>query len=61
MDKSKENVERQLYMLLDECLESCGQDGTIEQLDYDPETETVKVVFPVHFVEEDNSITFASY
>jgi hypothetical protein len=61
MDKSKETVENVLNELLDDCLGSMNQDGTIQKLDFDPKTETVTVTLSTHFVEDDNYIGFAGY
>lgn len=57
----KEVVEAALKNMLDECLESMNQDGSVRSLEYDPETQTCTVKMTVHIVEEDEYIGFQGY
>jgi len=57
----KQFIEEQLEEILNECLESYNQDGSIESLTYDENTQKCTVILSTHFVPEDNYIGFSGY
>lgn len=58
---TKQEKEQELRELLDECLESCNQDGSIIDLAYDEDSNTCIVKLTVNEVERDKYIGFAGY
>lgn len=61
MKLTKEQIEEQLYDMLNECLSSYNQDGSIDELIYNPETNTCTVVFKNIFIDENEQAYFQGY
>lgn len=61
MNYTKEEIEQELFTLLNTLLESGNQEGSIKNLVYDPETRTCTVTLSVYIFEEDQYIGFQSY
>lgn len=58
---SKEKIEAELKLTLNECLQSENQDGAIKSFIYNEEDKTCTVVLSTNIVEEDNYIGFKGY
>ena len=58
---AKKEVEAKLKDLLNDCLSSANQDGSIISLEVDDELETCTVKMNVTIVEEDDYIGFEGY
>ena len=61
MKYTKEEIEQELFTLLNTLLEGGNQEGSIKDLVYDPETNTCTVTMTVYIFEEDQYIGFQSY
>ncbi|MFW6281188.1 MAG: hypothetical protein ACOC1O_00030 [bacterium] len=61
MSYSKEIIEEALYEVLNECLKSNNQEGSILELKYDEVSNTCNITLSVCIVEEDNYIAFQVY
>lgn len=61
MGYTKKEIESRLKNMLDECLESYNQDGSIISIVYDPEKNECTVKLNVYIVEEDNYVGFQGY
>ena len=61
MKYSKEQIEKNLTELLEECLSSANQDGAIISLNYDEETELCVITMATSIIEEDDYIGFQGY
>lgn len=61
METSNKDIENALKDLLDECLASQNQDGSIIKLKYNKDNQTCEVSLTVTIVEEDNYIGFQGY
>lgn len=65
---NKQDIEREVKNRLDEALECFNENGSILSVEYDEETETVMVKFPIVKTEEKlpngetyTNLTFNSY
>lgn len=54
LNLTKEEIETRLKWLLNECLESCNQDGSIIKLDYDETKKVCNVTLSTHIIKEGN-------
>lgn len=61
MKYTKEEIEQELFTLLNTLLESGNQEGSIKELVYHPETRTCTVTMTVYIFKEDQYIGFQSY
>lgn len=61
MKYTKEEIEQELFTLLNTLLEGGNQEGSIKNLVYDPETRTCTVTMTVYIFGEDQYIGFQSY
>ncbi|MFW6272698.1 MAG: hypothetical protein ACOC2U_02825 [bacterium] len=58
---SKKEIEESLWEVLDDCLSSGNQDGSIINLEYDEKTEECTVRLTTAIVKEDGYIGFQGY
>ena len=61
MNYTKEEIEQELFTLLNTLLEGGNQEGSIKELVYHSETNTCTVTMTVYIFGEDQYIGFQSY